>query len=126
MIAAEADVRAQEARLLAAMRGRDFAALSRLFDREYVFTSGSGEVWGRERALQDFADPGLSLGTLEVELERIIPLADAAVVTGRSRVAGRAGGVSVSGVYRFTRVWRFASGEWTILATHTSLAQPRE
>lgn len=120
---AEGELRAQEARLLAAMRERDFGVLSRLFDREYVCTSGSGEVWGRNRALQDLADPETSLERLEVELDRVIPLADAGVVTGRSCVVGRAGGVSVSGVYRFTRVWRRAQGEWTILATHTSLAR---
>jgi hypothetical protein len=124
--APEDELRTQEARLLTAMREHDFGALSRLFDREYVFTSDSGEVWGRERALQDFADPGFSLGQLEVELERIIPLAEAGVVSGRARVAGRAGGVSVSGVYRFARVWRLVRGEWTILATHTSLGQPSE
>jgi ketosteroid isomerase-like protein len=117
----EDELRAQEATLLGAMRAHDLDALSRLLDREYVYTSGSGEVWGRERALQDFQDPTFSLGQLEVELERILPLADAGIVTGRSRVAGTARGVSVSGMYRFTRVWRRVNGEWTILATHTSL-----
>jgi hypothetical protein len=102
------------------MREHDLVALSRLFDREYVCTSGSGTVWGRERALRDLGDPGLSLGRLEVELERVICLVDAGVVTGRSRIVGRAGGVSVSGDYRFTRVWRRVKGEWAILATHTS------
>jgi hypothetical protein len=99
------------------------AVLSRLFDREYVCTSGSGEVWGRDRALQDLADPEISLERLEVELERVIPLADAGVVTGRSCVVGRAGGAAVSGLYTFTRVWRRVQGEWAILATHTSLAR---
>jgi ketosteroid isomerase-like protein len=122
--APEVELRALEASLLAAMREHDFPALSQLFDHEYVFTSGSGEVWGRERALRDFADPGLSLRHLEVELERIIPLVDAGVVIGRSRVEGAAGGASVSGVYRFTRVWRRVTGKWTVLAVQTSRTQP--
>jgi len=117
----EDDLRAQEAMLLGAMRAHDLNALSRLFDREYVCTSGSGEVWGRERALQDFEDPAFSLEQLDVEIERILPLVDAGVVTGGSRVVGTARGVSVSGLYKFTRVWRRANGEWTIIATHTSL-----
>ncbi len=53
--AAEVELQVQEARLLTAMREHDFGALSRLFDQDYVCTSGSGEVWGRDRALQDFA-----------------------------------------------------------------------
>jgi ketosteroid isomerase-like protein len=115
------ELRAQEATLLDAMQAHDVDTLSRLFDREYVYTSDRGEVWGRERALQDFGDPAFSLGQLEVELERTLQLADAGVVTGRSRVTGTVRGVSVSGVYRFTRVWRRLNGEWTILATHISL-----
>ena len=119
----EVELGAQEAKLLTAMRERDLRALSELFDPEYACTSSSGEVWGRERALQDFADSEAGLEQVEVELERIIPLVDAGVVTGRSHLAGRAGGFSVTGVYRFTRVWRRSGGQWTILATHTSRAK---
>jgi hypothetical protein len=121
---AEADLRAQEAKLVAAMLARNLTALSALFDAEYVFTSGNGGVWGRDRALLDFNDPGYRLDRLKVEVERAIPLAGGGVVVGRSSVAGQAGGASVSGCYRFTRVWRFAEGKWTILATHTSVALP--
>lgn len=120
----EADLRAQESRLLTAMLQNDATVLSSLFDREYVFTSAGGAVWDRDKALQDFADPTYSVGKLDVELERVIPLTDAGVVVGRSRVAGRVRGVSVSGVYRFTRVWRRNGDRWTILATHTSVAEP--
>ncbi|MCS6939424.1 MAG: nuclear transport factor 2 family protein [Roseiflexaceae bacterium] len=78
---------------------------------------------GREQALQDFSEPGFTPGRIEVELERVIPLVDAGLVTGRSRVAVTVGGASISGVYRFTRVWRRANGEWRILATHTSVEE---
>jgi hypothetical protein len=122
----EGELRAQEIRLLTAMQDRDVGVLSRLFDREYVCSSGFGEVWGRDRALQDVTDPDTWLEQLEVEIDRIIPLANAGVVTGRSCVAGRVAGVPISGVYRFTRVWRRTQDEWTILATHTSLARAPE
>ena len=116
----ESVLRAQEARLLAAMRTRDLDMLLQIFDPAYVFTSGSGRVWGCEQALQDFRDPGFWLDQLEIVVDRVIPLPGAGVVIGWSRVAGWAGGASVSGQYRFTRVWRFADGKWTILAAHTS------
>ncbi len=122
--AVETEVRAQEAQLVTAMLSRDLNRLSDLFDAEYVYTSGGGSTWGRARALQDFADPGLRLDELKVEVERVIPLQNGGVVTGRSRVSGQVAGRSVSGSYRFTRVWRLAEGKWKIVATHTSAAGP--
>lgn len=120
----EAELRAQETRLLTAMRRHDMPVLSALFDPEYAVTSSRGVIWGRERALQDFLDPAFSLREVEIEVERVFPLADAGVVIGRSRISGEAGGGSVSGAYRFTRVWRRAEAAWTILTTHTSRSDP--
>ncbi|MEW6363165.1 MAG: nuclear transport factor 2 family protein [Acidobacteriota bacterium] len=110
----------QERELLSAMRSRDLPTLSRLLAREYVFTSGDGEVWGREHALSDFTRVDFCLTKLDVEVDRIILLRGGAVVTGRSEVDGKVGGRSISGCYRFTRVWKRTGRRWVIVATHTS------
>jgi ketosteroid isomerase-like protein len=116
----DAALRAAEQELLSAVRSRNLARLSRLFAPEYVFTSGSGQTWGRDHALGEFDSPDLCITKLAVEVDKVIQLRDAGVVTGRSHVEGRIGATSISGIYRFTRVWRRSWGRWVIVATHTS------
>jgi ketosteroid isomerase-like protein len=118
----EADVREQERLLASALNARDVGVLSRLFASDYVFTSASGQTWGRDRAIADCADPRLSVERLELDVERVIVLAEAAVVVGRSEVKGSIGDESLSGAFRFTHVWRREDGRWQIVAGHTSQA----
>jgi ketosteroid isomerase-like protein len=47
-------------------------------------------------------------------------LGDAGLVTGRSEVEGNTGEHKLSGLFRFTHVWRRSGGEWQLVAGHTS------
>jgi hypothetical protein len=61
----DVEARAQEAKLLTAMRAQDMRVLSSSFDSDCIITGSVGEVWGRERALRDHADPGTSFARLD-------------------------------------------------------------
>jgi ketosteroid isomerase-like protein len=116
----ELELREQEQVLAPALEGRDVDALSRLLAPDYVFTSAQGETWRRDRAMADFADPRLRVGHIRVDVDRVIALGEAGLVTGRSEVEGNIGKHSLSGVFRFTHVWRRSGGPWQIVAGHTS------
>jgi ketosteroid isomerase-like protein len=118
----EFELRAQEQVLASALRARDVDALSRLLAKDYVFTSAQGETWGRDRAIADFTDPRGRVAHIRVDVDRVVALGEAAVVTGRSEVKGHIGEHSLSGVFRFTHVWRWWDGDWQIVAGHTSPA----
>lgn len=106
--------------MTSALELRDVRALSGLFADDYVFTSAQGETWGRDRAIVDVTDPRLDIRHLRVDLERIVPLGDAAFVTSRSEVDGRVGEEVVSGIFRFTHAWRWRGCRWQLVAGHTS------
>ncbi len=108
--------------LSSALRARDVDALSRLLAADYVFTSAQGETWGRDRAMADLTDPQLSVALIAVDVDGVVALGEVGVVTGRSEVDGHIGERSISGVFRFTHVWRRREGEWEIVAGHTSPA----
>jgi ketosteroid isomerase-like protein len=118
----ELELRRQEQALASALRARDVDALSRLLAEDYVFTSAQGETWGRDRAIADLTDPRASVTGIRVEVERVVALGEAGVVTGRAEVQGYIGGHALSGVFRFTHVWRRWGGDWQIVAGHTSPA----
>jgi ketosteroid isomerase-like protein len=120
------ELRGQEQVLASALKACDVDALSRLLAATYVFTSAQGETWGRDRAMADLTDPQSSVAQVAVVVERVLPVGEVGVVIGRSMVEGQIGERSVSGVFRFTHVWRRRDDQWEIVAGHTSPAGPAD
>jgi len=106
--------------LFAAILNKNLALLDNLYDEDYVFTSTQGEIWGKEKALADFADPRLSIEGLSVSELEVVVRQDTAVVTGFAHVEGREGDNPLTGKYRFTRTWRFSDSNWRVIAVQTS------
>ncbi len=120
--ALDRELREQEQALAAVLRARDVEALSRLLAVGYVFTSGTGETWGRDRAVADLSDPRSTVAGLVIVVENVLALGEVGVVTGRSIVEGHVGEDSISGAFRFTHVWRRRDDRWELVAGHTSPA----
>lgn len=122
--ATEQELRAQEATLTDALRRCDQEVLSRLLAPDYRFTSARGDTWGWGQAVAEMTDPRFEIQDIRVEVEGVVPLHGAGIVTGRSEVDGRIGSQILSGVFRFTHVWRQSGKGWQIVAGHTSRVQP--
>jgi len=72
--------------------------------------------WGKEKALEDFRDPGYQLRKLEVKDRRIFIACSTAVVTGTSLVLGHIGEDHRPGTFQFMKVRTRIGGAWKILA----------
>ena len=116
----DVELKRQEEALATALAAGDGDTLSRLLAADYVFTSATGETWGRDRALADVADPAFCAARVTSEVERVVSGSDVALVTGRSFVEAHVGERSLSGVFRFAHVWRQSAGGWQLAAGHTS------
>jgi len=114
------ELRDLERRLAAAMKSRDLETLGGFLALEYVFVGESGETWGRNRAMMEFANPAYRAEDIVIEVENIVPSGEAYVVSGRSKVAARLGDHDLSGMYRFKHTWRRSQGFWQLLEVRTS------
>lgn len=101
----------------------DTATMGKMLSDDYVGISMSGEVDTKAQQLRRVTDRRLVLTKIELSDRKVKMVGEVAIVTSRALVEGTNDGVSMQGMYRYTRIYRhLPTGQWRI----TSFEATRE
>jgi hypothetical protein len=117
------DVVVAEARLRAAQLAADVAALDALIADALLFTGPDGRLGTKAEDLAAHASGAVRIRAHEPEELRVRPVTpDVAVSALRARLVVEVGGATVSGTFRYTRVWAREGGDarWRVVGGHVS------
>jgi ketosteroid isomerase-like protein len=120
---AKGQVEALEEQWRVAQLAGDTATMGRMLSDDYVGISMSGEVDTKAQQLRRVADRRMVLTKIELSDRKVKLVGAVAIVTSRALVEGTNDGVSMQGMYRYTRIYRhLPTGQWRI----TSFEATRE
>jgi ketosteroid isomerase-like protein len=120
---AKHQVEALEEQWRVAQLAGDLATMDRMLSDDYIGISITGEVDTKAQQLRRVADRRTMLTRIELSDMKVKLVGAVAIVTSRAQVEGTNDGVSVRGMYRYTRVYhRLSTGQWKI----TSFEATRE
>jgi len=107
-----------------AYRKRDTAFLERVLADDYAFITPGGTILDKKRQIDDLKS-GAAASEFEFSESKVRVYGDTAVVTGKSTVKGKLRDQSITGEYRFTRVFVKRGERWQcVTAQATRIAQP--
>ena len=106
--------------LVQALMRRDEATVGSILAEDYLLTTSRGELVDKSQAMSDLRSADLAVESCEIDGLNVRVYGDAAVVAGRSSVAGRLGDQDLSSRYRYTRVYVYRQNRWQIVAAHLS------
>ena len=93
----------------------DLAAMDRLLADDFVGITASGQVTTKAQQLSRVRDRVVVLTRLDLSDIKVKLIGSIAVVTTRAEVQGTSDGKTISGAFRYTRVYhRLPSGSWRI------------
>lgn len=120
--AADPEMVALEADLLAAQLAADVSALDRLLADELLFTGPDGRLATKAQDLAAHGSGVVRFRAHEPEELRVRRVgADAAIVALRTRLAVEVAGQLRVGTYRYTRVWAREGGRpWRVVGGHVA------
>lgn len=115
------DVRRAEEQLRVAMLRSDVPVLETLLAEDLIFTNHLGQRLDRNSDLAAHKSGTLSLSSIELSNQEILLRgAGMAVVSVSAQIDGEYAGEPACGVFAFTRVWVNESGNWQVVAAHSS------
>lgn len=117
-VAFEADLRAAEQRLQAAVRSGDVEVLDLLLDDRVVYTGPDGSTVTKEEDLQAHRSRALAVEVFEQQDLQVTVVGSTGITRVLARLEGTAGGQPFTGRLRYTRTWVRADGTWRVLAAH--------
>ena len=103
------------ARLTAAERDRDVAAMEPILDAEFRFRRGDGSIVDRHEFLTGLAQPENRNDILTADIESIDVRGVQAVVTAMVTFSGRRGGQANSGLFRNIRLFERTGTGWSLV-----------
>jgi ketosteroid isomerase-like protein len=111
-----------EARIRAAQLAADTKALDTLISDDLLFTGPNGELGTKAQDLEAHASGAVRFRKHEPEELRIRRIGENVAVTAlRANLTVEVAGNSVSGTYRYTRVWAREYNEpWRVVGGHVS------
>ncbi|MEO6817362.1 MAG: nuclear transport factor 2 family protein [Edaphobacter sp.] len=122
-LSAKAQVEALEEQWRVAQIAGDTATLGKMLSDDYVGISMTGEVDTKAQQLRRVADRRMVLTKIELSDRKVKLVGAVAIVTSRALVEGTNDGISMQGMYRYTRIYRhLPTGQWRI----TSFEATRE
>ena len=107
---------------VAALKGKDAAALERIWADDLTFITPGGAVQTKAQRMADIKSGATKFDTLEPSERTVRVYGDAAVMTSLSTIKGQYGGQEASGQYRVTQVWARRGGAWQIVAIQMTRA----
>jgi ketosteroid isomerase-like protein len=114
---------AEEAWRTAMLKGNS-AELSALLADDYVAITANGAIQTKEQAIGNLKSGAFQLKSLSVTDRKVRVYGSTAVVTSVAELAGNRNDQSVSGRYRYTRVYvRNQAGQWKIVSFEASRIQ---
>ncbi len=117
----DAEIVALEAALRAAQLAADVQALDRLIADDLLFTGPDGQLATKAQDLAAHRSGALRIREhipTELRIRRLG--ADAAIVALRTRLTVEVQGSTVTGTYRYTRIWAREQGEWRVAGGHVA------
>jgi ketosteroid isomerase-like protein len=118
------DLHAAELALRAAQLAGDADRLERLLDDGLFFTGPDGQIYTKAQDLDAHRNGWIRITRLEPSEEHVARFGEMGVVSVRMEMAGEFQGQAFAGAYRYTRIWRWANGEWRVVAGHVSAVAP--
>jgi ketosteroid isomerase-like protein len=103
-----------------AIRDKDAATLDRILADDYVYTDSSGRVTNKADSLRQARSTGGRMKAFQTSDEKTLIYGDMAIITGRLRVEGVAGGEPYDTEVRFTDILARIDGQWRAVAAHAS------
>jgi ketosteroid isomerase-like protein len=120
-----ATIVALEHRLAAAWVKGDRPFIEGLLADDWSVTDGAGRVLTKPQVLDEtFGSADRRIEAMAIDDVRVRFVGDVAIVTGRTRAAGRYRGQSGIATLRFTDVFTRRDGRWQIVASHGSTVAP--
>ena len=115
------EIVALEARLRVAQLRADVAALDVLISERLLFTGPDGELGTKAQDLEAHRSGIVRFGSHEPEELRVRRIGgDVAITALRTRLVVQVGQTTVSGTWRYTRVWAREDGTWRVAGGHVS------
>ena len=99
----------------------DAVALEKIFAKEFVYTSTSGEVVDRATQLEQFRSNTLDIVSGVGSEETVQIHGKTGIVVGRFDAKGTYAGKPFDSTERYTSVWIMREGRWQLLAEQGTL-----
>lgn len=106
---------AAEARLVAAMKASDVAALDALLHDDLLFNGPMGETATKAMDLANYRSGGVKLTVVEPSDYTLSAVDDDVVVAVTVRLDGEYMGQRASGRFRYLRVWKQYGDTWRVI-----------
>ena len=113
---AEQELRQLTDQSIAALKGKDTAALERIWADDLIFTTPRGAVQTKAQRLADIQSGATRFDSLETTDLAVRVYGDTAVMNGLTTVKGQYSGQEASGQYRVTQMLVRRDGRWQIVA----------
>lgn len=110
-----------EERLRLAMLNSDISELDQLISPNLLFTNHLGVLVSKEDDLNAHSSKAFVFQSLDLSESRILTYENSAVVSVKADIQGSYNGQPANGRFRFTRFWSNASGNWQVVAGHSSI-----
>jgi ketosteroid isomerase-like protein len=122
---AEQEVTQLTDQYIAALKGKDAAALERIWADDLTFINPGGAMLTKAQRLADIQSGANRFDSLEVSDRTVRVYGDTAVMTSLTTMKGQYGGQDASGQYRVTNVFARRGGGWQIVSLQmTPIAMP--
>lgn len=113
-------IQTAEARLLEAMKTSNVQELDALIADDLIFTSHTGQLLTKQDDVEAHSSGNIEIFTIESSEQKIKVDGDVAIVSVLLDISGSFYGSTEVGFYRFTRVWKNNSGNWQVIAAHST------
>lgn len=118
------EIVAREAALREAQLRGDVGALDALIAEDLLFAGPDGNLASKADDLAAHASGAVRFAAHEPEELRVRRVTDDVYVTSlRARLTVEAGRATISGTYRYTRVWAREGGSWRVVAGHVAACE---
>ena len=122
---AEQEVTQLTDQYITALKGKDTAALERIWGDDLTFINPGGVVLTKAQRLADIQSGANRFDSLETSERTVKVYGDVAVMTSLTTMKGQYGGHEASGQYRVTNVFARRGGAWQIVSLQmTPIATP--
>lgn len=118
-------VEALEEKWRVAQMAGDIATMDRMLSDDFIGISMSGQLNTKAQQLDRIRNHQLVITRLDLSDMKVKLVGEVAIVTSSAQVEGTSEGVSMQGVYRYTRIYqRLPSGEWKITNFEATRVRP--
>jgi ketosteroid isomerase-like protein len=121
---AEQELRQLTDQSIVALKGKDTAALARIWADDLIFTTPRGDVQTKAQRLADIQSGATRFDSLETTDLAVRVYGDTAVMNGLTTVKGQYSGQEASGQYRVTQVFVRHGKVWQIVALQMTPVAP--